>query len=153
MPFLHLTTRQQDSDKAGAPAPIIRRPGEGERFQRSNRTVTIKADLPHLSIHEIEFDTTFEVAPHTHAHVDAMLVLDGEIELLGGTRPERIGAGTVVAAPPGTPHGFRNPGPRRARLLILHAPDGGFSEQIRQTQPTANASAARDGSSSLPSRR
>ena len=121
-----------------SPAAVIRRPGEGERFQRSNRTVTIKADLPQLSIHEIEFDTTFEVAPHTHDHVDALLVLDGEIELLGGTQPERAEPGTVVAVPPGTPHGFRNPGPRRVRLLILHAPDGGFSQLIRETRPPAH---------------
>lgn len=112
---------------------IICRPGEGERFVRSNRTVTIKADLPQLSIHEIAFDSTFEVPPHTHVHVDAMLVLDGEIELLSGAEIIRVGPGTVVAVPPGTRHGFRNPGPGRARLLTLHAPDGGFAAVIRAT--------------------
>jgi hypothetical protein len=56
---------------------------EGERFERATRVVTIKVGLPEISIHEIEFDPTFEVPPHTHDHVDAMLVLDGEIELLG----------------------------------------------------------------------
>ena len=114
--------------------PIIRRPSEGERFTRGNRTVTIKVDLPQLSIHELEFDTSFHVPPHTHDHVDAMLVLDGEIELLGGPLVTRVSAGTLIAVPPGTPHGFRNPGPDRARLLILHAPDGGFSDLIRATR-------------------
>lgn len=84
-----------------SPARIIRRPRDGERFHRTNRTVTIKADLPQLSIHEIEFDSTFEVPPHIHDHVDAMLVLDGEIELIGGTRAQRIGPGAVVAVPRG----------------------------------------------------
>jgi quercetin dioxygenase-like cupin family protein len=112
---------------------IVRRPGEGERFVRSNRTVTIKADLPQLSIHEIELDPTFHVSPHTHDHVDAMVVLHAEIELLGADEVTRVGTGTVVAVPPGAPHGFRKPGPDRVRLLILHAPDGGFSEQIRTT--------------------
>lgn len=28
---------------------------------------------------------------------------------------------------------FRNPGPRRARLLIVHASDGGFSAMVRAT--------------------
>jgi quercetin dioxygenase-like cupin family protein len=116
-----------------AAAPIIRRPGEGERFQRANRAVTIKVDLPDVSIHEIEFDPTFEVPPHTHDHVDAMLVLDGELELLGEMYGRRVGPGTVVAVPAGTQHGFRNPGPRRARLLVLHAPDGGFSAIVRAT--------------------
>lgn len=114
-----MSKNQSDTEAiAQIPAAIIRRPGEGEHFQRSNRTVTIKAELPQLSIHEIEFDTTFEVTPHTHDHVDAMLVLDGEVELLAGTQAERVGPGTVVAVPPGTPHGFRNPGLRRARLAI-----------------------------------
>ena len=49
-------------------APIVRPPGEGERFERANRVVTIKADLPEISIHEIEFDSTFEVPPHAHDH-------------------------------------------------------------------------------------
>jgi quercetin dioxygenase-like cupin family protein len=113
--------------RAPTAAAIVRPPGEGERFQRANRVVTIKVDLPEISIHEIEFDPTFEVPTHTHDHVDVMLVLDGEIELLGDMRGRRAGPGTIVAARAGTRHGFRNPGPGRARLLILHAPDGGFS--------------------------
>lgn len=125
--------RPTQTQSPRSPGTTICRPGEGERFVRSNRTVTIKADLPQLSIHEIEFDTTFEVPPHTHDHVDAVLVLDGEIELLGERDATRVGPGTVVAVPPGTPHGFRTPGAGRARLLILHAPDGGFSKVIRTT--------------------
>lgn len=116
-----------------APRTIICRPGAGEQFVRSNRTVTIKADLPQLSIHEIAFDTTFEVPPHTHTHVDAMVVLEGEVELLGDAEATRVGPESVVAVPPGEQHGFRNLGPGQARLLILHAPDGGFSDVIRGT--------------------
>lgn len=114
-------------------ATIIRPPGEGERYERANRVVTIKVDLPELSIHEIEFDSSFAVPPHVHDHVDAMLVLEGEIEILGELGGQRVGPGTVIAAPAGTQHGFRNPGPGRARLLILHAPDGGFAAMVRAT--------------------
>jgi hypothetical protein len=63
---------------------MISRPGDGERFDRENRAVTIRIDLPQLSIHELEFDTTFEVAQHAHEHVDTMYVLDGELEFLSG---------------------------------------------------------------------
>lgn len=114
-------------------APIVSSPGLGERYERSNRSVTIKIDLPEISIHELEFDPSFEVPPHSHEHVDAMFILDGEVEILGAPEPRRLSAGTLYAAPPGTPHGFRNPGPGRARVLIVHAPDGGFSELIRNT--------------------
>ena len=126
-----MTTERRNNSEAQV--ALIARPGEGERFVRENRVVTIRIELPQLSIHEIEFDTTFEVPPHAHDHVDAMLVLDGEIELLDDAQPRRVGAGTIVAAPPGVRHGFRNPGPGRARILALHAPDGGFAEVVRAT--------------------
>jgi quercetin dioxygenase-like cupin family protein len=124
---------QQPQSNAQPEEALIIGPGEGERFVRENRIVTIRLDLPELSIHEIEFDTTFEVAPHHHAHLDVMLVLDGEIELLGTGQPRRLGPGTIVAASPGIPHGFRNPGPDPARILALHAPDGGFADMVRGT--------------------
>jgi quercetin dioxygenase-like cupin family protein len=112
---------------------IISRPGDGERFVRANRTVTIRLDRPELSIHEIEFDTTFEVAGHTHTYVDAMYVLHGQVEFLDHDDYVPAAPGTLIAAPPGACHGFRNPGPGRARVLVLHAPDGGFAEVIRET--------------------
>jgi quercetin dioxygenase-like cupin family protein len=112
--------------------PTISRPGEGERFDRGNRTITLRVDLPELSMTEIEFDDTFEVPPHTHGdHVDAFYVLDGEVEFTVGEETVVAGAGTIVAAPPGARHGFRNVGPARARLLNLHAPDAGFCESVR----------------------
>jgi quercetin dioxygenase-like cupin family protein len=111
---------------------IVTRPGEGERFERENRTVTILGDLPQLSANTIEFDSSFEVPPHTHDdQVDAFYVLDGEVEFLLEEGPIRAGPGTFFAAPQGTLHGFRTLGPGRARVLNLHAPDAGFSDFIR----------------------
>jgi quercetin dioxygenase-like cupin family protein len=107
-------------------------PGEGELFDRGDRVVTIKADLRQLSANEIDFDPSFEVAPHTHDdHVDAFYVLEGEVEFTLGDGTLRAGPGTFVAVPPGTRHGFRNPGAGRARVLNLHAPDAGFADSLR----------------------
>ncbi len=121
-------------DRLSVPDVLVCEAGAGERFVRENRVVTIRVELPQLSIHEIEFDSTFEVSPHTHEHVDAMLVLDGSVDLLGASAPLRVNAGTIVAVPPGVRHGFRNPGPGRARILVFHAPDGGFAEVVRSTR-------------------
>jgi quercetin dioxygenase-like cupin family protein len=112
--------------------PVVSGPGDGERLERDIRTITIRVDLPGLSINEIEFDERFAVDPHAHDdHVDAFYVLEGEVEFTVDEEVVRAAPGTLVAAPPGTRHGFRNPGPGRARVLNLHAPDAGFADSIR----------------------
>ena len=114
---------------------VVSGPGDGERFDRGNRVVTIKADLGQLSANEIEFDSTFEVPAHRHEdHVDAFYVLEGEVEFTVEDEVVRAGPGTFVAAPPGTRHGFRNPGPGRARVLNVHAPDAGFADSVRRSR-------------------
>jgi quercetin dioxygenase-like cupin family protein len=111
---------------------IVTPPGGGERFERENRVVTILGDLTQLSANLIEFDSSFEVAPHRHDdHADAFYVLEGEVEFALEDGPVRAGPGTFFAAPPGTLHGFRTNGPGRARVLNLHAPDAGFADSIR----------------------
>jgi quercetin dioxygenase-like cupin family protein len=115
-----------------ADAPIVSGPGDGERFESSNRSVTIRVDLPGLSINVIEFDETFEVPPHDHDdHVDAFYVLDGEVRFTVGDETIVAGPGTLVAAPPNTRHGFAGVG-GTARVLNFHAPDAGFSDWIRK---------------------
>jgi quercetin dioxygenase-like cupin family protein len=112
---------------------VVSGPGEGERFDRGNRVITIKADLPQLSAIEIEFDSSFEVPAHRHEdHVDSFYVLDGEVEFVVDGEVVRAGPGTFVAAPPGTLHGFRNASSGLARVLNLHAPETGFTEAVRK---------------------
>ena len=111
--------------------PIVSRPGDGERFERKNRTITIRSDLPGVSIFEIEFDDTFSVDPHTHDdHTDSFYVLEGEVEFTVGDDTVRAGPGTVLSAPPGARHGFRGVS-GTARVLNFHAPDAGFADSIR----------------------
>ena len=112
---------------------IVSGPGEGERFDRGNRVVTIKADLPQISANEIAFDPGFEVEPHRHDdHVDSFYVLDGEVEFMLEDGVVRAGPGTWFSAPACTLHGFRNPGAGRARVLNIHAPDSGFAASVRE---------------------
>jgi quercetin dioxygenase-like cupin family protein len=123
---------QYPPEDAPGGEPVVVRLGGGERFERSNRTITILYDLPQLSLIEIAFDPSFEVPPHRHDdHADSFYVLDGEVEFTLGGDVLLAGPGTFVAAPPGTRHGFRNPGQARARVLNLHAPDAGFADSIR----------------------
>jgi quercetin dioxygenase-like cupin family protein len=123
---------QYPPEDAPGGEPVVVRRGGGERFVRDDRVVTIRYELPQLSLVEIEFDSSFEVPPHVHDdHTDAFYVLDGEVEFTRGEDVLRARPGTFVAAPPELRHGFRNPGSARARVLNLHAPDAGFAESIR----------------------
>jgi mannose-6-phosphate isomerase-like protein (cupin superfamily) len=72
--------------------------------------------------------------PHIHNHhTDAFFVLEGELTFEIGPGPETItiGAGNLVAAPPGVAHSLHNAGPQRARWLTIHAADGGFANFMR----------------------
>ena len=111
---------------------IVSTSGEGERFDRGNRVILLKAELEQLSVGEIEFDSTFSVPLHRHEdHVDAFYVLEGEVEFAVEDGVVTAGPGTLVVAPRGTLHGFGTRGPGRARMLNLHAPDAGFAASVR----------------------
>lgn len=124
---------QHPPEDAPGGEPIVSHAGDGERFDRRNRVATIRFELPQLSLVEIEFDASFEVPPHVHDdHLDSSAVLDGVVELTLGDETLTAGPGELVAARPGTRHGFRSADGRPARLLDFHAPDAGFAESIRR---------------------
>lgn len=55
---------------------------------------------------------------HWHTVEEALVLDDGDAEVTLGDGVRRVGSGTVVFVPPGTPHGTRNVG---GRPLALHA--------------------------------
>jgi mannose-6-phosphate isomerase-like protein (cupin superfamily) len=76
---------------------------------------------------------------HVHReHTDAFYVLEGELlfELGANRTPVHAPAGTLVLVPENVVHSFRNESGARATFLNVHAPSGGFAENLR---------AARDG--------
>ena len=111
---------------------VVSAPGDGELFDRGDRAIAIQSDLPQLSAFDIAFDPAFVVDPHRHDdQVDSFYALAGEVEFTLEDDVARFGAGTWMSAPPGTTHGFGNPGPGRARVLNLHTPDAGFAAFVR----------------------
>jgi len=112
--------------------PVVSRAGEGEHFERENRIVTVRFELPQLSLVEIEFDSSFEVSPHEHDdHVDSFYVVEGSVEFVRGDEIVVGRPGEFFAASRGTRHGFRAADGGRARVLNFHAPDAGFAAWIR----------------------
>ena len=112
---------------------IVARPDGGEKVARGTRFHRILAELPELEVIELTFGPDFEgVPPHSHAdHVDSFYVLAGEVDFTAGDDEVRAAPGTWYSAPPDFRHGFRNPGPGRARVLNVHTPDGGFTGRVR----------------------
>src|SRR3954451_18443208 len=108
-------------------------PGEGEQVVRETTSHLIKGVLPDLSVFEMTFAPEFEgVDPHTHDDlVVSFLVLEGQADFVVGEEVRRAGPGWFLAAPPGTRHGFSNPGPEPLRVLNIHAPDAGFANRLK----------------------
>jgi len=123
----------------GRPADdaLVSGPSAGDRLEREDRVLEIKGEVPELSAIEIAFDPSFTVDPHSHPDpTDAFWVLEREVEFTVGDDAVVAEAGTFVAAPPDSRHGFRNPGAARAKILNLHGPDAGFADSIRRFRPS-----------------
>ena len=124
---------QHPPEDAPGGDPVVARAGEGERFERDNRGVTIRFELPQLSLVEIEFDATFSVDPHTHDdQVDSFYVVAGLVEFVRDDDTVELGPGEFFSAPQGMRHGFRAANGEPARVLNLHSPDAGFAAWIRE---------------------
>jgi mannose-6-phosphate isomerase-like protein (cupin superfamily) len=113
---------------------ILLGPGEGESVPGEHRDFVVKAERDQFEVIEFSCDPEFgPVDPHVHPDkFDSFYILEGELEFTIGDETVRVGPGSFVAAPPGVCHGFRNPGPRRARFLNVHAPSDGFIERVRK---------------------
>ncbi|MEK6273934.1 MAG: cupin domain-containing protein [Actinomycetota bacterium] len=104
-------------------------PGEGERI----RALLVKISREEIDAVEIECGAGYGPGPHSHElEVDSFYMLEGELDFTLGDQVVRAGPDTFVSAPPGAIHGFRSPGPGRARFLNLHTPAAGFVDSMRK---------------------
>lgn len=109
--------------------PTILLPGDGKSVVMGNSSCTFKVTGKDTHGHFGLFE--FSLAPETggaslHIHkqmVEIFYVLAGEVELTLGERTLVAGPGTVMTVPENTPHGFSNPSPQPAKLLIMFCPD------------------------------
>jgi mannose-6-phosphate isomerase-like protein (cupin superfamily) len=115
--------------------PLILGPGEGRRFWTSlaNGAVKVESGAADFSVFESSPPPGLPgPAPHVHHRYDeAWFVVEGTMEFLLGDRLERGAAGAFVLVPRGVRHSFANPGPDRARMLVIgSAPVQGMVEEI-----------------------
>jgi mannose-6-phosphate isomerase-like protein (cupin superfamily) len=117
--------------------PVVVPPGEGEVItERDARSIRIKGSHELVDVTETRYESG-EAGPELHEHrehADAFYVLEGELEFRlgpGGARVVKGKPGTLVTAPAGLIHAFRNEGGATARFLNIHAPSKGFAESLR----------------------
>jgi mannose-6-phosphate isomerase-like protein (cupin superfamily) len=112
----------------GLPASeaVIDFDADGELLQLENRLRRLRCSLPDLRVvewhlHGPQHDLPFR---RPSGRVDSFFVIEGELEatLAGTTRT--VGPDTLIAVPRGVRCTLHHHGPGRARLLVLHTPDG-----------------------------
>jgi mannose-6-phosphate isomerase-like protein (cupin superfamily) len=107
-------------------------PGEEESIGGADRHLRVKTSRTELDAVEIDCEPGFGPNPHVHdREVDSFYILAGELDFTLGGEVVRAGPGMFVSAPPGVRHGFKNPGPDRARFLNTHTPADGFIDSLR----------------------
>ena len=121
----------------GLPAAeaIASGPGEGERLVCGNRVAFLKGVLPDLCFAEFVLDGRSD-GPDLHHHdrqVDSFYVLEGELDLTVERSLHVAGPNTLASVPRGVRHTFAHNGIGKARVLNVHAPDGGFADFLRRS--------------------
>ena len=104
-------------------------------LRQAEREISILVAREEITVTHARYAPGQQVAgSHVHhRHTDAFYVLEGELAFEVGREAEtvRLGAGGLVAAPPGLVHSFRTVGAGFARWLTIHAHDGGFAAFMR----------------------
>lgn len=112
-------------------------PGEGETASLRGTEVVFKAigEREAGGPTVIEFITApgFSTGDHVHSKLEELFyVLEGELAIRSGDWTGRAGPGSFVRVPPGTAHGFGNPGHAPATLLLIISPAGLHEDYFRE---------------------
>lgn len=116
---------------AGAvpPAPVVRAPMDGAAFWMVGDRLTLKLAGAEtggaFALMEVFVVPGGGPPPHIHARAsETFVVLEGVITIYANGVPTRASAGTIVHAPAGLPHNFRNESDAPARMAMVIAPAG-----------------------------
>lgn len=126
-----------DREPTGEGRGVLRVPGEGELLTSpgvEHLFLLTSADTGGAAAFE-EFALApgaVGARPHVHeSHDEYLYVLEGVLTLHTGDGEVAARAGSLFAAPRGTPHGFRNAGASVARAVCFYTP-GGYEEYHRE---------------------
>ncbi len=87
------------------------------------RDVVTSATHPGLSLHRGRIEPGGEILVHVHEEqTETFYVLSGQALCTMGKETLSFGPGSCGVAPPGVPHGLKNPGSEPVELLALFTP-------------------------------
>jgi mannose-6-phosphate isomerase-like protein (cupin superfamily) len=88
-----------------------------------SRTVELEAGEYGAPVSIILVDMDPEKGPglHTHPYAETWIVRSGRALMNVDGETIEAAAGDAVVVAPGTPHGFKNPGPERLQMVCVHA--------------------------------
>ena len=115
---------------------------DGTVFNILGQMVTVKVHSTEGNgnyVFEISTPPGFGIPPHVHSNEDeVMYVLDGDLEVMVGSKVYKAGPGDCMSLIRNTPHGYSNTGTSSSRVLVYVSPGQGFEEffnQLRQFPP------------------
>ena len=121
-----------------APSPSVLFPAEGEKYSAGPFAISARVIGPQTNksfeLYELSLGPA-TIDYHVHLTMDETLaVVEGQIEFnVAGERFLRP-AGSVAFVPRGVHHGFTNPGPGTARVMVLFTPAGDQHEYFRELE-------------------
>jgi mannose-6-phosphate isomerase-like protein (cupin superfamily) len=117
--------------------PTFLMPGEGENFEMTGLSLSLKATSESTDGGFFLAETVVGAGypgPPLHVHhelTDMFYVLEGTLTFQIGEQTVEGPPGTFVCAPPGVRHTFSNPSSEPARFLNFNVP-GGFETYMRE---------------------
>jgi len=112
-------------------------PGDGETASARGTEVVFKATGERAAggptVIEFIGAPSFSTGDHVHSTIEEIFyVLDGEFKIRAGEWTGLVGPGGCVRVPPGTAHGFGNPGDSPATLLLIISPAAVHENYFRE---------------------
>lgn len=106
-------------ERAPQPLAVVPEGADAEVARRSAKRVLSETE-PYVQITRIAGG--IEVPAHSHAAPEAMVILEGGIELDGETH----GPGTILIIPANEPYGFRTADREDLEFVVVRPESGGF---------------------------
>ena len=101
-----------------------------EDGRSARRFINKDAGAANLTIGELVMQDGAALRLHTHPTDEAIILLEGRVEMVVGDEQREVSAGHTLLAPPGTPHRLINNTGSPARMYTVFPTDNPQTEYV-----------------------